>query len=196
MRKFIDIVENVATLDDDAADTAILQDMFSRANVEEFRAWALENGAEEEDLADPDLMLHEFSYWLEQERAIRVRNGAVEFWKLDHDCVRLIGDNPVILYHFTAKSRVPSIRQHGLEGNRPSVNRRKSEGVYLTTETSGPAINGYIRNATKGRGDAVCITVKTTLADLSPDPDDEDIQSGETQFVTAYVAPSQIIEID
>lgn len=159
------------------------------------REWLLQNGTTEDDLGDEEGFLWEFAYWLEQERAIRVSDGLVHFYKLWDDAARLIGDNPVILYHFTAAKNVAAIRRDGLEGHHPSVNRRSTDGVFLTTETSGPAIEGYKRNAARGGG-AVCVAVRTTLGELQPDPDDADITSGQTQFVADDVAPSQIVSIE
>ena len=193
------LCEGSQTLCEEAQDDVVLRDMFSRANQNKFRAWAAENGATEDDLSTADGVLHEFAYWLEQEHSVRVENGMVEFWRLDNpSTVRMIGDNPVLLYHFTSSLRVPSIRRDGLVSGRRSVNRTETEGVYLTTETSGPAITGYIRNAVRGskRAYGVRIDVRTFLHDIQPDQDDADIRSGATQFVTDYVAPSQIVAIE
>lgn len=182
-------------LGESQSDDDLLRDMMSRANMEAASAWMLENGATQDDLEDPESLLGEFAYWLEQERAIRVSDGCVTFYKLWDDTAGLIGDLPIILYHFTAEKNVKSIRQHGIESGRASVNRTSNPGVYLTTETSGKAVDGYIRNASKG-GAGVCISVKTYLADISPDEDDADIASGETQFVIDHVSPDMIVGID
>lgn len=196
IREFIRIVE---TVEDDPRDMAILRDILSRANASAVRAWALENNWDESDMDTEDGFLWVFQQWLHDEHSLDVSNGMVEFYRLwNHNTERLIGENPVLLYHFTSSLRVPSIRRDGLTGGRRSVNRRQSEGVYLTTETSGPAISGYIRNALKGsrRAYGVRLHIRTFMSELAPDPDDEDISSGATQFVTDYVAPQQIVSIE
>jgi hypothetical protein len=183
--------------DSDPRNKAILLDMLNRANLDDVREWLIDNGTDEEDLADPDLFLWEFAYWLEQERSIEVREGIVWFWRLEHDCSHLIADHPIGLYHYTNNYAAAKIKRDGLVGDQKSVNNRTEEGVYLTTESSGPAVRGYIWNAVRARkgSHGVCVTVKTFLRDISPDPDDSDIVSGQTQFITDYVAPSQIIGI-
>ncbi len=178
----------------DDQNRAILADMFTRADHDAMREWAAENGVD--DLSGDDDMLDAFEEWLDMERSVTVRDGMVHFWKLyEPDIAEMIGDNPVLLFHFTSSSRVPSIRRHGLVAGKRSVNRTTTPGVYLTTETDGPAIRGYLHNALRGTKKAygVRIDVRTYLSELQPDPDDADIMSGETQFVTDYVAPDQIV---
>ena len=180
--------------EDDPRDVAILQDMLTRADQNKVRQWATQN-----DWDDDEDFMHVFGYWLRDEHGITVSNGMVEFYRLWHrDTERLIGENPVLLYHFTSSARVAAIRKHGLVSGKRSVNRTQTEGVYLTTEASGPAITGYIHNALRGTTKAygVRIDVRTYLREVQPDPDDEDISSGATQFITDYVAPSQIIGIE
>lgn len=145
-------------------------------------------------------MLWVFQYWLEQEFTISVDNGMVSFYRLDYmpDTERLIGDNPILLYHFTSSARLRSIRKDGLLPNKRSTNRRQTDGVFLTSEGDGPAITGYIRNALRGTRAAygIRLDIRTFLSDIAPDPDDADIQSGATQFITDYVSPDQIIGVE
>lgn len=123
-------------------------------------------------------------------------NGLITFWTLSKDIQQLIGDLPVALYHFTSSAVMRSIRTEGLHGERVSVNRRTTSGVYLTTETNGPAVTGYIRNAVAAHGGSpIKLTVKCYLIDLTPDPDDADISSGQHQFLITSVSPEQIISV-
>jgi len=54
---------------------------------------------------------------------------------------------------------------------------------------------GYSRKAVRLHGGhPVTLTVRRTLDELWPDPDDEDIGSGAVQFVTGYVPVGDIVE--
>lgn len=194
MRRWISLIEAYLSPYEQSENAPVYQDMLTRVDPEEVRRWGKNDGWD-----DDEDFLNLFYYWLRDEHSVEVSNGLVTFYRLyNDDTSYIIGSNPILLYHFTSSARVPSIRKHGLVGNRRSVNRRQTEGVYLTTETSGPAVNGYIYNALRGTQKAygVRIDVRTTLHDIEPDPDDEDIQSGATQFVTYHVAPSQIVGIE
>jgi hypothetical protein len=197
MRHWINVVESYAFPEDDPKNIPLFQDMLTRVDLDEVRTWALANNWDESDLADQ--FLNVFNYWLRDEHSIQVSDGVVEFYRLyNGDTASIIGDNPVLLYHFTSSVRVPSIHKYGLVGDRRTVNRRQTAGVFLTTESSGPAITGYLHNALRGTRKAygVRLSVVTTLSDLEPDPDDADITSGATQFMTDHVAPSQIVAVE
>lgn len=199
MRKWIDLFESEAfEMPDDSRDDAVYADMMSRANLAEVKAWLLQNGNTEEDLADPDTLAWEFRYWLDQEQGIRVYDGAVTFWRLEGDAERLIGDNPVVLYHFTSSTAAAKIKKEGLVSGMRSVNRASTEGVFLTTEASGPAVRGYLYNALRGKPNAYGVRIKvlTRLSELEPDPDDAHLSSGRHQFMTDHIAPSQIVYIE
>lgn len=204
-RQWMSLCEDQSLVDlhesaESPVDMAILRDMLSRAPRHKFEVWALENNADAACLADEDCLLSEFEYWLDQEHSISISDGNVSFWTLTPMVERLIGSNPVILYHYTASTRVRSIRKLGLISGKRSVNRTVAPGVYLTSETGGPAINGYIRNAVQGSRSpnayGVRLTIKIDLRDLEADEDDADIASGNHQFRVDYIAPSQIIAID
>lgn len=183
----------------------VLRDMITRIDRAAFEDWVRDNNDEADDaLADPDQTLNELEFYLGDEHSIRIgSSGIVRFWKLTDEVARIIGANPVELYHFTSSPRVPSIKIHGLVADKQSVNGTKTPGVFLTTESSGPAARGYMLNAVNShhgtaRDNAygVMVTVKMYLNELRHDPDDADIQSGEVQFITDHVAPDRIIEIE
>ena len=145
--------------------------------------------------ANRTCMVDSLEEYLEDQLSIGVRkDGLITFWHLDRPTHQIIGDLPVALFHFTASRALRSIRQTGLEGDRDPVNDRKSEGVYLTTEQSGRAIEGYIHNAVHHHsGHGVMLTVKCYLHELMPDEDDADISSGATQFMVPYVPADRIV---
>lgn len=126
-------------------------------------------------------------------------NGMITFWTLQVDGINLrkiIGDLPVALYHFTSSRLVKSIREHGLEGDRPTVNYRQEDGVYLTSETSGPPVEGYMKRAvTMHGGHPVKLVIKCYLSELMADPDDADINSGQHQFMVGHVPPERIVKV-
>ena len=138
-----------------------------------------------------------FDQWLENEQSINVQeNGDVMFWQLTPLVERLIGDLPVLLYHHTAVGLLPKIKREGLRDDVKKSNpyENSGAGVYLTTESSGPAVNGYLQSAASrfSRGGGVTLIVRTHLDELEPDPDDAGLTSGQFQFVLPYVPPSDI----
>lgn len=148
---------------------------------------------------DDESRLDYLSDWLQEVHSIAIEeHGYVEFWRLEPDVERLIGDLPVVVYHHTSSSVVPKIKREGLRADVKRINTHQNSGagVYVTTELSGPAVNGYHSHAVqKNRkgGRPVTLSIKTYLSELEPDPDDQDIQSGATQYVLPYVAPRDII---
>ena len=140
-------------------------------------------------------MVDSLEEYLEDQLSVGVRkDGLITFWHLDRLTRHIIGDMPVALFHFTASRALRSIRQTGLEGHRDPVNERKTEGVYLTTEQSGPAVEGYIHNAMRHHGGyGIMLTVKCYLSELHSDEDDADISSGATQFMVHYVPVDRIV---
>lgn len=181
----------------------VLGDMLQRAPGD-FIEW-LQDYCEDEAMdiqSNPEKIMESFSEWLDGERSVRVReDGLIEFWKLESDVRNMIGENAVALFHYTSSVALPSIHQHGLVGDRKSVNYRQADGVYLTTERSGPAVVGYGRNAVAKLGrrknaHAVMLTIKITLDQLQEDDDDADITSGAHQFVTDFVPPEWIISAE
>jgi hypothetical protein len=177
----------------------VLQYLYSRADQAAFQRWMAENYPD--DVLEPghEALTGDFESWLEAEFSVGVQDGLVTFWRLDDPRIEaMIGDLPVRLFHYTSSTRVASIKKHGLVSGKRSVNGTTNPGVYLTSESSGPAVTGYVRNATRNSRNAygVRITVRVTLDELSPDEDDADITSGSTQWVTDYVSPSQIVSIE
>lgn len=147
---------------------------------------------------NPNCLIEAFEDFLKDEQSIRVRrDGLITFYHLTNSVQTLIGDLPVALYHFTASGVIRSIRAAGLEGDRETINGRENDGVYLTTEQSGPAVTGYVRRAVSAHGGyGVVLIIKCYLNELEPDPDDADIASGRTQFLIADVPPERIVKVE
>jgi hypothetical protein len=147
---------------------------------------------------DPKCLLDTFEDYLKNEHSIRIRrDGLITFYHLTKSVRTLIGDLPVALYHYTASRVIRSIRDYGLEGDRETVNNREVDGVYLTTEQSGPAVTGYVRRAITAHGGyGVRLTVKCYLDELEPDPDDAGIASGRMQYVISDVPPERIVKVE
>ena len=135
------------------------------------------------------------------DNSIRVRpDGLVEFWIADPRTLKLIGALPVVVYHYTSSAILPKIEREGLRADVKRINpdNNSGAGVYVTTECSGPAVEGYGRCAVGGHGNqshshVVCLTIKTHLRSLAPDPDDAGLSGGKHQFILPYVAPADIL---
>ena len=181
-------------LKENTSEESILKDIFTRVDKEDFeRYWEENNWDEDNDISNV------LEYYLKDEQQLTITDQGIEFWKLDEDQEELIGDNFVILYHYTSSELVDSIKEHGLQTGFAQTNPHANSysGIYLTTETSGNAIRGYkIKAVQEHGGNPVEIKVKMYLSELSPDPDDEDISSGDTQFIASYVSPDRILEIN
>jgi len=142
------------------------------------------------------------SYWLAEylqgELGLSVRDdGLVEFESLDPRVRKAVGDLPAVVYHHTSDAILPAVRSEGLRPGE-DVNRWGAPclGVYVTTEATGPAAEGYLSRACDAHGgDPVTLEIRTTLDRLTPDENDEDIASGRRQFVLPSVAPQDILSL-
>jgi hypothetical protein len=177
-----------------------LYDNLDAANQVRFRAWA-------DDLYDDepyDLDLELFEDWIgECQLSIR-DDGLVEFEMLfaDEDCdvAAVVGDLPIVVYHHTATGAIGDIMEHGglapaLDIGVEPVPPDTGEWVYLTTELSGAAVNGYISRAMQRFGGGpLTLAIRTHLWALEPDPDDTDLSVGRYQFVLGHVPLHDIVE--
>jgi uncharacterized protein (TIGR02996 family) len=153
------------------------------------------------NLADERSRLSHVDDFLREQHQIDVRDdGALTFWKADRPTRRIIGDLPVVVWHHTSDALTERILSEGLRADvqtRANPTRNSAAGVYLTTERSGPAVAGYSHNAVAAHGgNPKTWGVRTTLAELSPDPDDEEISSGEHQFVLPHVPRESLFDPD
>ena len=147
---------------------------------------------------DERLRLEYLEDYLRDEHSVTVRaDGLIEFETLNPKVAGLIGDLPVLVFHHTSDAILPQVRRDGLVAGRNDVNRwgKVAAGVYLTTQTSGPAVKSYHQRARIVHGgEPVTLGVRATLDELCADPDDADIGSGRRQFLMPHVAPERIVE--
>jgi len=141
------------------------------------------------------------SYWferyLEDEFGVSVRDdGLIEFTSFSPGVTALVGDLPVVVYHHTSDAILPGVMSEGIRPGLSDANRwgEPCLGVYVTTEASGPPVRGYHSRACGVHGGTpATLEVRTTLPELSPDTNDEDIASGAHQFVLPRVDPGDIL---
>ncbi len=190
--KHLELFENF-TLQKTSYDKTI-SDILSRIDKDQLKTYREDNNWEESDLDDY------LPYFLNDEYSISVTDdGIIEFYTLDNNTEELIGENPVIMYHFTSSKLVPSIKKNGLVTGLKKTNPYKNSysGIYLTTKSSGNDIDGYKYHAVnKHKGEAVKITIKMYLSELAPDSDDAELSSGKYQFMSENIPPDRIIDIE
>jgi predicted nucleotidyltransferase/8-oxo-dGTP pyrophosphatase MutT (NUDIX family) len=146
------------------------------------------------------LDLEYFRDFADEKYSLRIRDdGLIEVnWMVDDDAARVIGGEDVVAFHATSTRLLPRIRREGLLPSKKDVNRfgQAPAGVYVSLRSGGVAMDGYADNAvSKHGGEPVVLEIRTRLADLSPDPDDADIESGRYQYVLPRVAPSDILNL-
>jgi len=178
-----------------------LRELLGRSRSE-FQSWVAEQQREDE-IEDQQDRLEVFAEYLEDfPGSLSVReDGLIEVGTdlLHPDTWTLIGDLPIAMYHGTSTALLPAIRRQGMRPARQQ--RQKSDptystaaGVYLSLRHS---VDVYARcAATRHGGDPVILTVRRTLDEISPDPDDEHLGWGTAamQFITPWVPVSDIVE--
>lgn len=185
-----------------------LRALLAQANQRSFTAYVADVYEDEDEraevLADEDDKLELLEQYLEAQCAIGVRDdGLVTFDRMyrTRECntAKTIGDLPVVLYHHTVASALPGIYARGglvrgIDLGQKPTKRDSAAFVFMTTQLGGMAIDGYVSRARQRFGGRhVMLEIKTTLAEIEPDPDDADISTGRTQFVTDFVPLSDIV---
>ena len=181
-----------------AQKVASLDAMKSRAGAKKYKAWLAD-----QDIAPEDADHNTFGEFLYDEYMIRVRDdGRIEFEKLSPKVKKVIGDLPVVVLHHTTDAFHERVKADGL---RPAPDKKamsnphlnSGAGVYVTTEGgSSPAVRGYHSNATaKHGGNPRTYEIETTLDELEPDPDDQDLSVSDKQFVLPRVPPDKILNL-
>lgn len=173
----------------------IYRDIYTRIDIDEFNQYKIDNNWSDDNNIEDIL-----EYFLRDEYAISLdENNIIEFYTLDNNTEELIGDNWILLYHYTSSKLVNSIKENGIINGFHKTNPYKNSysGVYLTTNTSGKDIDGYKYHATrKHKGESVRISIKMKLNEIEPDMDDTDISSGKHQFISDDISPDRIIKIE
>lgn len=182
--------------------SASLRGAFMRHTSDQYDEWLTDTYEEDADEVrdDPDV----FDDFLDETFGIEINDThkAVELSYADDDNEWLLRkvDPPVLLYHHTTDAFKDSIRREGLRVGQERSDRlvqNTQSGVYLTLEGGGTVPRGYIQNAIRNYGGRpLSLTVRADWSDLWPDPDDADISTGRSQFVTSYVPPRDIVEYD
>jgi hypothetical protein len=178
----------------------------ARANMpkEEFEAWMedlYENEGERGDvLANEALRLDSYYDFLKETHSLQVReDGQWEIYELTPEVENILGPEArVVLFHMTSDAVLPQIARTGLRSTGVDVSRlgESEEGVFLSSIGSGPAMDTYARAAERAHGgEAALLEVGVRLGDLRPDPHDEDIRSGRTQFVVPYVPAAHVLNL-
>jgi len=153
-------------------------------------------------LSKDDVLLAEhLEEWMMEEASIGV-DGSGRFLidVLDPMTRTIIENDDLILYHHTNSTILPTVSELGLIVNlkrrHNPTEMNSGAGVYLTTEGSGCAPQGYMNAATRKRGGSpATLEVVTRVSDLQVDPDDTDLGVGRRQFVTPWVAPEAIVNL-
>ena len=182
--------------------SASLRGAFMRHTSDQYDEWLTETYEEDADEVRDDSDV--FDDFLDETFGIEINDThkAVELSYADDDNEWLLRkvDPPVLLYHHTTDAFKDSIRREGLRVGQERSDRlpqNTQAGVYLTLEAGGTVPRGYIQNAIRNYGGRpLSLTVRADWSDLWPDPDDADISSGRSQFVTSYVPPRDIVEYD
>lgn len=163
-----------------------------------FDAWARENDQVHDDEQE---RLEAFEQWLEDVPMLSVRDDGliqVHHDLQDRKTRALIGGLPIAMFHGTSTKLLPAIRKQGMRPAR--TQRQKSDptfstasGVYLDLRED---IDVYARGAVARHGGRpVILTVRRTLDELEPDPDDAHLGWGTSamQFITPSVPASDIV---
>jgi hypothetical protein len=133
--------------------------------------------------------------------SVNEEQGLIEIEYDLHQIPRdLIDGLPLELYHGTTSALLPKIQAQGLcpassQQQRSDKAYSTMAGVYLGTRD----VLHYARMAARQHGgEPVILTVRRTLDELAPDPDDEHLGWGTSahQFITPYVPPSDIVEVN
>lgn len=176
-------------------DNDILKDIYKRVDKSKFSEWLDAMGEFMEDLSK-DQLYDYLNDFLQEEFGFYVRDGVIDMDLLLPEMIRLIGKNPIRLFHFTSSSFLDSIKEKGLVPGFHKTNPHGNSysGVYLTSDVSSNTITNYKRMATSKHGGVpIRIDVKVYLDEIIPDADDADISSGDTQFIFKGIIPSDRI---
>ena len=184
----------------DGIEKIMVDDMFSRCDKNEFIKYVSRTDPDEFVINDVYNEFKAKKCYLDDVFDIKVKNiednYVVSFWGFSNNIHKIIGNNPVLLYHFTSNNLLNSILKNGLLTGHVKTNpfTNSYSGVYLTTQDAGSVINSYVDTAIrKHGGKGVQLYIKKNIKDLEPDPDDSDLRNGKYQFITDHVSPREII---
>lgn len=122
-------------------------------------------------------------------------DGLIEVEQITDIVRQVIGDLPVAFYHHTSTALLPKIKEDGLLVGKQTNFFNTQAGVYVSTISAGQPVAIYSSRAAKVHGgDPTTIRLRRTLDQVSPDPDDADLEWAQgKQFITPNVPPSDLI---
>jgi hypothetical protein len=175
--------------------------IISKINKDKLTSYLKDNNLSEYEIEST--LKGEDTYWIDEylndEYQITITNdGLIQFEELTDEVKDIVGNNDVLMYHHTSTGVMDDVSKQGLKETGVDVNRKGEveKGVYLTTQYSGPEVDGYKQNAVQVHGgNPITLEVKTKVNKLIPDVDDADIKSGIHQFTVDNVSPKNIINI-
>jgi hypothetical protein len=178
----------------------MINDMFSRCSNKKYLDYISREDPDlfvVDDVFDEDEAREHFLEDMYEIEVTKVEDEyLVSFGEFNDEVKNIIGNNPVLLYHYTSSELLKSILDKGLiKGYRRTNSFANSySGVYLTSESGGNCVRGYVNMAKYQHGGCgIQLYIKKYLKDLVSDPDDADIRSGKYQFITDHVFPNEII---
>jgi len=147
-----------------------------------------------------------FDDFLETDFGLTLRDGLIDFYRVDDFVDYLLKGQEVLIYHLTSTALLPQIKANGLlpgavTGNKVNPrfddpdpeNPERQPHVFLTTN---PNSVPYDRWAVgQFGGDEIVLEVRARYDRLEFDPDDDDIDSGRFQYVVPYVPPQDILNL-
>lgn len=122
-------------------------------------------------------------------------DGLVEVERVTPANSSIIGNLPIALYHHTASALLPAISEQGLVIGKPTNFFNTQAGVYVSTMAGGRPVDTYSQRAAHVHGgDPITIRVKRLLSEITPDPDDADLNWAQgRQFITPSVPVADVI---
>lgn len=180
----------------------ILETLLSR--TPDFRSWLVDMIGDKKEFDEVwknrDLVLDYLSDYLRDELSLTVEDdGLILFSSVSKNVDGLLNGLDVGLFHHTSDGIWESIRDRGLIHGDVDTNRHGDTclGVYLTNETSGPAVDGYLNRAVSIHGGSpMSILIRAAYDELTPDTNDAEIESGSVQYVVLSVPVERIISIN
>ncbi|WP_404666764.1 hypothetical protein [Roseateles asaccharophilus] len=121
-------------------------------------------------------------------------DGLLEAGRIS-DRLAWVGDLHFALYHHTSSALIPAFERDGLKIGKQTNFFNTQAGVYVSTIAAGTPVSVYSKRAALVHGgEPITLRVKRRMVDLTPDPDDADLDWAQgRQFVTPAVPAADII---
>lgn len=142
--------------------------------------------------------LAEFALGLYRRFSIQVASdGLIEAERLTDRVRSVVGGAQIAMWHHTSTALLDKIRAEGLKVGKQTNFFNTQAGVYLSTIAHGRPVDTYAQRAARVHGGSpVHLRVGVYLSELTPDPDDADLDWAQgRQFVTPSVAPDRLADL-